>query len=237
MNWTPKASSGIFRKILGESGMSSLSAGYSRAFDRRGMNDFTGVFGSNPGLSINANRNTAAGNLGPLPLLFRDGNLLAPPTCPPLPAAKPPGCLLAAPEYPLSNQTSTGSVNIFDPNLQIPYSDTWTVGFQRSIGQKNAIEIRYVGTRSRAQWENFNYNESDILNNKFLDEFKLAQANLQNHIATGCGGTGQPACSLLRGREPAPHRSRSTWRSSRGSGCERRECQRCTSAASRIRTS
>jgi hypothetical protein len=96
----------------------------------------------------------------------------------------------------LTNQTSTGSVNIFDPHLQVPYSDTWTVGFQRSIGQKNAIEIRYVGTRSRAQWENFNYNEADILNNKFLDEFKLAQANLQNHIATGCGGSGQPACSF-----------------------------------------
>jgi hypothetical protein len=108
---------------------------------------------------------------------------------------KPAGCLLAAPEYPLTNQTSTGSVNIFDPNLQVPYSDTWTVGFQRSLGQKQAIEIRYVGTRSRQQWENFNYNEADILNNKFLDEFKLAQANLQSHIAAGCGGSGN-ACSF-----------------------------------------
>ena len=58
--------------------------------------------------------------------------------------------MLAAPEYPLTNQTATGSVNIFDPNLQVPYSDTWTVGFQRALGQKSAIEIRYVGTRSRA---------------------------------------------------------------------------------------
>jgi hypothetical protein len=52
VNWTPKASSGFFRTLLGASGTSSLSAGYSRAFDRRGMNDFTGVFGNNPGLSI-----------------------------------------------------------------------------------------------------------------------------------------------------------------------------------------
>jgi hypothetical protein len=195
VNWTPKASSGFFRTLLGDSGMSSLSAGYSRAFDRRGMDDFTGVFGANPGLSISGTRNTAAGNLT-VPLLFRDGNLGPPPTCPPLPAPKTPGCLLAAPEYPLTNQTSTGSVNIFDPQLQVPYSDTWTVGFQRSIGQKQAIEIRYVGTRSRQQWEDFNYNESDILNNGFFDEFKVAQANLQAHIAQGCGGTGQPACSF-----------------------------------------
>jgi hypothetical protein len=104
--------------------------------------------------------------------------------------------MLAAPEYPLSNQTATGSVNIFDPNLQVPYSDTWTAAYQRSIGQKQAIEIRYIGTRSRQQWENFNYNEADILNNGFLDEWRLAQQNLQASIAAGCGGTGQPACSF-----------------------------------------
>jgi hypothetical protein len=83
VNWTPKASSGFFRTLLGASGTSSLSAGYSRAFDRRGMNDFTGVFGNNPGLSITGSRNTAAGNLT-VPTLFRDGNLGPPPTCPPL---------------------------------------------------------------------------------------------------------------------------------------------------------
>ncbi len=195
VNWTPKATSGMLRKLLGDSGMSSLSAGFSRAFDRRGMSDFTGVFGSNPGLTLGANRNTANGNLT-VPLLLRDGGLGAPPLCPPLPAAKPTGCMLGAPEYPLTNQTATGSVNIFDPHLQVPYSDTWTVGFQRSIGQKQAIEIRYVGTRSRQQWENFNYNEANIIENGFLNEFRLAQANLQAHIALGCGGSGQPACSF-----------------------------------------
>ena len=51
-----------------------ISAGYSRAFDRRGMNDFTGVFGANPGLTSNANRNVGSGNLT-VPLLLRDGNL------------------------------------------------------------------------------------------------------------------------------------------------------------------
>ena len=50
VNWTPTAKSGFLRTLLGDSGISSLSAGYSRAFDRRGMNDFTGVFGGNPGL-------------------------------------------------------------------------------------------------------------------------------------------------------------------------------------------
>ena len=195
VNWTPRPSVDWLRRLLGDAGDSSFSAGFTRAYDRRGMNDFTGRFGNNPGLSITAARSTANGNLT-VPLLFRDGYLGPPPTCPPLPAAKPTGCLLAAPEYPLSNQTATGSINTFDPDLQIPYSDTWTVAFQRGLGAKSAIEVRYIGTRSRQQWETFNYNEPNIIENGFLDEFKLAQANLQSHIAAGCGVAGGPVCSF-----------------------------------------
>jgi hypothetical protein len=162
------------------------------------MNDFTSVFGANPGLTVTGNRNTANGNLT-VPTLLRSDYLGPPAPCPPLPAAKPTGCLLAAPEYPLVNQTATGSVNTFDPNLQVPYSDSWTAGFQRALSRTMAIEIRYVGTRSREQWETFNYNETNILENGFLDEFKLAQANLQSHIAAGCGSTATPCSFAYRG--------------------------------------
>ena len=196
VNWTPTPESGWRRTLLGDSGESSISGGYSRAYDRRGMNDFTGVFGANPGLTVNANRNVGKGNLGTLPLLMRDGNLGPPPTCPSDPAARPSGCLVAGPEYPLTNQDATGSVNMFDPNLQVPFSDSWTIGFQRALGKRSAIEVRYVGTRSREQWESFNYNEANILDNGFLDEFKHAQANLQAHVAAGCGQGSNPACSF-----------------------------------------
>jgi Carboxypeptidase regulatory-like domain/TonB dependent receptor-like, beta-barrel len=198
VNWTPVPEGGWRRMLLGDSGDSSISAGYSRAYDRRGMGDFTGVFGGNPGLSINANRNRANGNI-PVPLLMRDGNLGPPQPCPPLPAPKPTGCMLTAPEYPLTNQTATQSVNIFDPNLQVPYSDSWTVGFQRALGKRSAIEVRYVGTRSRQQWEEFNYNETNILENGFLDEFKHAQTNLQANIAAGCGSAANPCSFAYRG--------------------------------------
>ncbi|HYN10323.1 MAG TPA: carboxypeptidase regulatory-like domain-containing protein [Vicinamibacterales bacterium] len=198
VNWTPAPGNGWRRMLLGDSGESSISGGFSRAYDRRGMNDFTGRFGNNPGLTVNANRNVGKGNLT-VPLLLRDGFLGPPATCPPLPAPKPTGCLVAAPEYPLTNQDATGSVNMFDPNLQVPYSDSWTVGFQRALGRTSAIEIRYVGTRSRQQWETFNYNEANILDNGFLDEFKLAQANLQSHIAAGCGAEGNECSFAYRG--------------------------------------
>ena len=197
-NWTPTPRGGFLKKLLGESGDTSISGGFSRAFDRRGMSDFTGVFGSNPGLTLTATRNTGNGNLT-VPLNFRDGYLGPPPTCPPPPAQKPTGCMLAAPEYPLTNQTATEDIAIFDPNLQVPFSDTWTVGFQRALGQKSAVEIRYVGTRSREQWETFNYNETNIHENGFLTEFQNAQANLQSHIAAGCGGSSNPCSFAYRG--------------------------------------
>jgi hypothetical protein len=184
VNWTPTARDGFLRTLFGGSGDTSFSGGFSRAFERHGMNDFTSVFGGNPGLSITGTRSTANGNLT-VPLLFRDGGLGPPATCPPLPAVKPTGCLLAAPEYPLTNQTATGSVGVFDPNLQVPFSDTWTAGVQRALGKGSAVEVRYVGTRNREQWTTYNYNEANILENGFLKEFKLAQANLQANINSG----------------------------------------------------
>jgi len=181
VNWTPTARDGFLGKILGNSGETALSGGFSRAYERHGMSDFTGVYGANPGLSISANRNTANGNLT-LPLMFRNGYLGPPATCPPLPAPKVTGCLLAAPEYPLTNQTATGSINTFDPNLQVPYSDTWTAGIQRALGKISAVEVRYIGTRNREQWRTYDYNEANIIENGFLNEFKLAQANLQANL-------------------------------------------------------
>jgi len=93
-----------------------------------------------------------------------------------------------APTYPIAT-TGTGSINIFDPNLQVPYSDSWTVGYQRAVGRRSAVEVRYIGTRNRENWRAYNYNELNILENGFLDEFKLAMANLQANIAAGRGNT------------------------------------------------
>ena len=45
-------------------------------------------------------------------------------------------------------------------------------------------------------WTTENWNEINIVENGFLDEFKLAQANLRAHVAAGCGTGGNPACSF-----------------------------------------
>ena len=48
-----------------------------------------------------------------------------------------------------------------------------------------SIEARYVGARTKDNWRTNNYNEINIIENGFLDEFKLAMANLQANNAAG----------------------------------------------------
>ena len=73
-----------------------------------------------------------------------------------------------------------------------------------------AVEIRYVGTRGVDQWSELNYNERNLIENGFFDEFKLAVANLTannargRHPRAGRSPTSAPA--------PAPARCRSTSR-------------------------
>src|SRR5204862_297011 len=100
----------------------------------------------------------------------------------------------------------TEDVRGFDPHLRIPYADSYSIGVQRGLGSKMVVEARYVGTRARDQWRTYsggagllgnnageigllNFNEFNIFENHFIDEFKQAQANLQSNIAAGRGPT------------------------------------------------
>jgi hypothetical protein len=67
---------------------------------------------------------------------------------------------------------------------------SWTFGLQREITKDMAIEVRYVGNRALNFRQTFNINEVNIVENKFLDEFKLAQANLQANNKAGGGRAG-----------------------------------------------
>src|SRR5262249_16671956 len=145
-------------------------------FSRNGMSDFTDIFGANPGIAIDANRNYDLGNLGTAPVLLRDEARLAPPT------------VASAPAYPMTD-VITGDISIFDPHLKTPYSQTWSAGFQRQLGKDMALEARYIGSRGRDLWVDRNINEANISSNGFLDEFRLAQANLLANIAAGRGNT------------------------------------------------
>lgn len=189
--WTVGGRSGFLGGLLGREGDSVFRAGYSLAYSRNGTSDFSGQFGANPGVAITVDRTTGLGNLDDgsgLPVLLRQQNRLAPPPFP------------LRPEYPLS-EVITGDLSIFDRNLQVPYAQTWTAGWQRKLTRDTAVEVRYVGTRHRQGWTEYQWNESNIVENGFLDEFRLAQANLQANLAAGRGATfaftGAPGTSPL----------------------------------------
>jgi len=196
--WQPNVQSGFMRKLMGDPAQATIRAGYSVAYNRNGIGDFTDVYTSNPGDSVTANRNSNNGNLfapGRSYLLMREGSsvLGPPPVCPA--GVVSVSCVPAAPTLPITG-TASQDLNIFDPTLQVSFSRSYSIGFQRSLGRSMAFEIRYVGTRNVAGWTTENWNETNIIENHFLDEFRLAQANLASHVAAGCGTTGQPACSI-----------------------------------------
>ncbi|MBZ5496334.1 MAG: carboxypeptidase-like regulatory domain-containing protein [Acidobacteriia bacterium] len=178
--WTPKGT-GLLRRFLGENGQTVLRGGFSLAFNRPGMYDYSSMFGANPGMTINATRNVSNGNLvsgvgtDVWPLLFRDKSRLGPPP------------FASAPVYPIQSTSVSDQVNIFDPNTKTPYSLSWSFGVQRELTRDMALEVRYVATRNLQPWVQINVNEMNFVENGLLDEFKLAAANLQANMAAGRG--------------------------------------------------
>ena len=85
-----------------------------------------------------------------------------------------------------------GGVAAINPNIKQPYTESWSFGFQRQISKASAFEVRYVGNRTIHDWLNLNYNETNGLNNGFLQDFVNAQKNLATNIAAGKGNDFTP---------------------------------------------
>jgi hypothetical protein len=177
--WTISPQSEGLRRLLSDEFV--LRGGYTKSFNREGMDRFSGQYNGNPGVVIETpDRNVGQGNLNDgagLPVLLRQPTRLGPAPFP------------GKPVYPLTDVV-TQDINLFDPAIQVPWAETWTVGIQRAIGRNMAVEARYVGTRSRDNWVVRNYNERNIYENGFLNEFRQAQANLQANVAAGLASQG-----------------------------------------------
>ena len=181
--WSPSAKEGFLSRLVGSSGQTVIRSGYSIAYNRNGMSDYTSMYSANPGITVNAARNASNGNLvsgvgsDVWPILFRDKSRLGPPP------------FISTPTYPLQSTSISDQVNLFDPNTKTPYTMSWTFGIQRELTRDMALEVRYVGTRNMQPWTQRNLNEQNIVENGFLDEFNLAMANLQANQAAGRGNT------------------------------------------------
>jgi Carboxypeptidase regulatory-like domain/TonB dependent receptor-like, beta-barrel len=177
--WRPQVESGWLRKILGDPEQATLRGGYSVAYERQGFARFTGQFGVNPGstLTLTRNPNSAAPLAPPLlpaPVLLSQPDRLSQATFP------------ATATYPIAARPNRAdSLELFHPDIQIASARSWTVGLQRALSRDMAIEFRYVGTYGLNQWSELNYNERNLIENGFFNEFQLAMANLQANNAAG----------------------------------------------------
>ena len=188
--WRPMIEDGFWRKLLGDPEQATVRAGFSVSFNHNTLGDYLDVFTANPGRSFSANRNAANNNLvlpgQTWPVLFSDTARLGPPaTCS---GAVTSACYPAAPSYPVP-ATTANNISVFDPNLHESFSRQFSLGLQRPINGNMAIEVRYLRTDSFGGLDAHNVNEITAVENGFLDEFKLAQANLCANIAAGRGQT------------------------------------------------
>ncbi|HEY3841591.1 MAG TPA: carboxypeptidase-like regulatory domain-containing protein, partial [Bryobacteraceae bacterium] len=84
-----------------------------------------------------------------------------------------------------------------NPNIRMPYTESWNFGIQRALARNSVLEIRYNGNRTIHNWTTLNYNEVNIFENGFLNDFRNAQLNLaagggNNFSDTGAGRVATP---------------------------------------------
>ena len=182
--WRPNAQQGFFRTLLGDPDQATVTSGYTRSYNRERLDRFLNVFGSNPGASTPATRSTAATAFPlvppgePWPILLRETHRLGPPDFP------------TTPSFPITASFAAGQdIRVFDPDLEIPFTDSWTVGLQRALNRDTVVEVRYVGNQNKRPWSTENWNVENIYENGFKDEFVLAQANLKANVLAGRGGS------------------------------------------------
>jgi hypothetical protein len=177
--WRPNAQAGFWRTLLGDPEQATIRGGYSIAYARQGMSDFTGVYGGNQGSTISLTRSGSLGNLvlpgESWPVLLSQSSRLADQG------------FNESPTFPINVRAARAdSLNGFAPDLKIPAAHTWTVSFQRSITRDMAVEARYVGTYGMNQWSTLDYNGirgENLQANGFYTEFRNAMANLQANNA------------------------------------------------------
>jgi hypothetical protein len=168
MAWQVPKMTGFLGKIFGENeGSSVLRMGYSISTVREGQNLFISLWGSNQGITQDASVSGSStpadfGAIGSV--LFRNN----------LPTR---AGLQSTPVYPIPASFTT-SLNDFQPNMKLGYVQSWNIGWQRQLGKDAVVEFRYTGNHGVHLWRQYNLNEVNVVENGFVNEFKIAQNNL-----------------------------------------------------------
>jgi len=176
--YSPDFKSGFLRTLFGEAGKSSIRLGYSISYLHDGFTVISNALGTG---TTNAGLIQTAANTTPTGVLTSAGVPLTTP-------------VFSIPRTDKDNFDLNPGNGLWaiDPNLKIPYVQQWNIGYEREIANNTAIEIRYAGNVAQKVWRAVDFNEVNIFENGFLDEFKNAQINLAarggSNFAPGCAG-------------------------------------------------
>jgi hypothetical protein len=183
--WRPNVQNGWLRTLLGDPEQATLRAGYSER-QRGGFDEFTGVYNNNPP-TYNANRNN---NTGSNHLLVNPGETW--PCCDTgaIDSARPPE--FRRTRYRLRHDGQQHRV--YDPFLEVPFTRSFSAGFQRSVTRDMAFEVR-KRARGNAGWVEENWNENNVIENGFrTNSGSPRQPSLAR--AGRVRDDGNPACSF-----------------------------------------
>lgn len=184
--WNPEPSDGWFGKLMGRG---VYRANFGVNYYDEGLINFQTASGNGPGL-------TQSNTLNPGMPGYEPGALTLRSTLPP-PAVFPQEF-----RFPMDQSQFTFSRGFsgIDPNIRTPYILNWTLGYQRELWRDAALELRYVGNRGHRLWRGYNLNETNIIENGFVREFRDAQRNLEINLAngrTGFANNGLPGQAAL----------------------------------------
>ena len=191
--WRPNVQSGWLRKVFGDPEIATINGGYTRSFNRERVDRFTDIYNNNPGQTVPATRSTSSTAFPLLdpgetyPKLYRNrANTFGPPA------------FQTNLAFPIAATTSS-TARLFNPDIQVPYTDSWNVSFQRALTKDTVAEIRYVGNTNRLAWVQENFNSINVFETNWLTgrygagnpggEFEKAEANLRANVLAGKGAT------------------------------------------------
>ena len=186
--WNPSGYKGLLGKILGD-GKTVIRGSYRLAQYNEGLNVISNLLPGNPGSS-------QSGALNPGAPGFTAGGLNLSSTIPSFdlnPQA-------FAPTLAQSLFTFNTSANYINPSLKSPYVQDFTFGIQREIAKGTVLSVNYLGNKATHLWHQYNYQETNIFENGFLQQFVQAQSNLtinQANGKTGFANNGLPGQAAL----------------------------------------
>ncbi len=202
-NFAPQASFAWSPGFLGEN--TTIRGGYRISFiNDEYLHSILNAYRGNDGLQVTVNAVDTVNGM-PNPNLNRRLRNISGSDFPAPQTLQPPFTFADA---NAAEGTFFNTIFAADPQLQTPRIQEYNIGIQRELGFDTALEVRYVGGRSNSLIRAFDFNQLNIRNTGFINDFLRAQNNCRLQAATinqtGLNCTNANFNSGIAGSQPLP---------------------------------